>query len=99
MNLLSKAKRVAAFAALTLTLALSTASIPHGVNVFKFAPCSTSAAENMFREFHYFSDATHTTHVGTRIFRCDGTSVLFGQSTQFSQLVYISPCCAGFPCQ
>jgi hypothetical protein len=98
MNLLSKAKRVAAFAALTLTLTLSTASLPQSAGVFKFETSATSAAAKRFRVVWYYSDATHTTRVGVGTFRCDGNSTLTGRSTQFSVEALNEPCCGTVIC-
>ena len=82
MNLLSKAKKVAAFAMLTLTLTLSTASFPQG-GALRVETSSASAAQRMLIVRAYFSDATFTTHVGTGVFRCDGSSSLVGRSTPY----------------
>src|SRR5215470_17998907 len=67
MNLFFKAKRLVAFTALTLTLTLSSASIPQHAGALKFGAGSTSAAALRFRVVWYFSDATHTTRVGIAI--------------------------------
>jgi hypothetical protein len=98
MNLLSKAKRVAVFAALTLTLTLSSASLPHGAGVFKCEPGSTSAAARRFIVVWYYSDATYTTRVGIGTFRCNGTSGLTGRSTPYRIEVINEPCCGNLPC-
>jgi hypothetical protein len=98
MNLLSRAKRVAAFAVLTLTLTISTASLPQSASVFKFEPSSASAAANRFRVVWYYSDATHTTRVGIGTFRCNGTAGLTGRSTPFSVEVLNEPCCGNVIC-
>jgi hypothetical protein len=98
MNLFSKAKRLVAFTALTLTLALSSASLPQHVGSLKFETGSTSAAARRFRVVWYFSDATHTTRVGIGTFRCNGTAGLSGRSTQFSEEVINEPCCGDFVC-
>jgi hypothetical protein len=98
MNLLSKAKRVAAFAALTLTLTLSTASLPQGAGVFKLETGSACAAAKRFRIVWYYSDASHTTRVGVGTFRCDGSSTLTGRSTPFSVETFNEPCCGNVLC-
>jgi hypothetical protein len=97
MNLLSKAKRVAAFAALTLTLTLPTASLPQGAGVFKFETGSASAAVRFQVIRVYFSDATFRTHVGTGVFRCDGSSSLTGRSTPYFRESK-EPCCGNVVC-
>jgi|RhiMethySRZTD1v2_1073278.scaffolds.fasta_scaffold4014043_1 hypothetical protein len=98
MNLLSKAKRVAVFAALTLTLTLSSASLPRGGGVFKCEPGSASAASHRLRVVWYYSDATYTTHVGTGKFYCNGTAGLTGRSTPYRIEVLNEPCCGNLPC-
>jgi hypothetical protein len=98
MNLLSKAMRVAVFAALTITLTLSSASLPLGAGVFKCEPGSTSAAARRLRVVWYYSDATYTTLVGTGTFRCDGTAGLTGRSTPYRIEVLNEPCCGNLPC-
>ena len=98
MNLLSKAKRLAAFAALTLTLTLSSASLPRGGGVFKCEPGSASAASHRLRVVWYYSDATYTTHVGTGKFYCNGTAGLTGRSTPYRIEVLNEPCCGNLPC-
>jgi|SoiMethySBSTD1v2_1073268.scaffolds.fasta_scaffold2479802_1 hypothetical protein len=98
MNLFSKAKRPLAVAALTLTLALSTASLPQQVGGLKFKAGSTSAAARRFRVVWYFSDASHTTRVGIGTFRCNGIATLSGRSTQFSEEVANEPCCGNEVC-
>jgi hypothetical protein len=98
MNLFSKAKRLAAFAAITLTLTLSSASIPQNSGMFKFEAGSTSAAARRFRVVWYYSDATHTTRVGIGTFRCNGTSGLTGRSTPFSVEIVNEPCCGNVIC-
>jgi hypothetical protein len=98
MNLSSKAKRVAVFAALTLTLTLSSASLPRGGGVFKCEPGSASAASHRLRVVWYYSDATYTTHVGTGKFYCNGTAGLTGRSTPYRIEVLNEPCCGNLPC-
>jgi hypothetical protein len=98
MNLLSKAKRVAAFAALTLTLTLSSASLPQNTGMCKFEAGSTSAAARRLRVVWYYSDATYTTHVGVGTFRCNGTAGLTGTSTPYRIEVLNEPCCGNLPC-
>jgi hypothetical protein len=99
MNLFSKAKRLVAFTALTLTLTLSSASLPQHVGSLKFEAGSTSAAAaRRFRVVWYFSDATHTTRVGIGTFRCNGIATLSGRSTQFSEEVGNEPCCGTEVC-
>jgi len=98
MNLFSKAKRLVAFTALTLTLALSSASIPQHAGSLKFGAGSTSAAALRFRVVWYFSDATRTTRVGIGTFRCNGRATLSGRSTQFSEEVVNEPCCGTEVC-
>ena len=97
MNLLSNAKRVAAFAALTLTLTLSSVSIPQNIGSLKFGVGSTSAAVRFQVIRVYFSDATFTTHVGTGVFRCDGSSSLIGRSTPYFRESK-EPCCGNVVC-
>ena len=98
MNLFSKGKRLIAFTALTLTMALSSASLPQHVGSLKFEVGSTSAAARRFRVVWYFSDATHTTRVGIGTFRSNGTAGLSGRSTQFSEEVINEPCCGDYVC-
>jgi hypothetical protein len=98
MNLLSKAKRVAASAALTLTLTLSSASLPQNAGMCKFEAGSTSAAARRLRVVWYYSDATYTTHVGTGTFRCNGTAGLTGASTPYRIEALNEPCCGNLPC-
>jgi hypothetical protein len=98
MNLLSKAKSLGAFTALTLTLTLSGASLPQSVGPLKFEAGSTSAAARRFRVVWYYSDATHTTRVGIGTFRCNGTSGLSGRSTSFSVEIVNEPCCGNVIC-
>lgn len=98
MNLLSKVKRLAAFVALTLTLTLSSASLPQNAGVFKFEAGSASAAARRFRVVWYYSDATHTTRVGIGTFRCNGTAGLSGTSTSFRIEVINEPCCGNVIC-
>jgi hypothetical protein len=98
MNLLSKAKRVAVFAALTLTLTLSSSSLPRGAGVFKCEPGSASAAARRLRVVWYYTDATYTTRCGVGTFRCDGTAGLTGCSTPYRKEVLNEPCCGNLPC-
>jgi hypothetical protein len=98
MNLLSKAKRLAAFVALTLTLTLSSASLPQNAGVFKFEAGSTSAAARRFRIIEYYSDATYTTQVGTGIFYCNGIVGLRGRSTPYRIEVANEACCGNYVC-
>jgi hypothetical protein len=98
MNLLSKAKRLIAFAAVTLTLMLSSVSLPQSASIFNTEPSTTSAAARRYRVVWYYSDAAHTTRVGIGTFRCNGTSGLTGRSTPFSEEVVNEPCCGDFIC-
>ena len=98
MNLFSKSKRLVAFAALILTLTLSSASLPQSAGVFKMKAGSASAAAHRYVVVWYYSDATYTTRVGIGTFRCNGTSSLSGRSTSFSIEVANEPCCGNFVC-
>ena len=97
MNLLSMAKRVAAFAALTLTLMSSSVALPQNASSLKFGACSASAAARFQVTRIYFSDATLRTRVGTGVFRCDGSSSLFGRSTPYF-VESKEPCCGSNVC-
>lgn len=98
MNLFSKAKRLVAFTALTLTLALSSASFPQHVGPLKFEAGSTSAAARRFRIVEYYSDATYTIHVGTGTFHCNGIATLRGRSTPYRIEVANEACCGDYVC-
>jgi hypothetical protein len=98
MNLLTKMKKVVAFAALTITLTLSVASVPQNAGVFKFEAGSASAAARRYRIVWYYSDATFTTRVGIGHFRCDGSSGLSGRSTPYFKEVFNEPCCGNVLC-
>jgi len=98
MNLISKSKKLVAFAALILTLTLSGASLPQKAGVFNTKAGSASAAAHRSIVVWYYSDATYTTRVGIGTFRCNGTSGLVGRSTSFSIEVDNEPCCGNFVC-
>ena len=46
----------------------------------------------------YYSDDSHSNHVGTGVFRCDGRATLTGRSTSFYEVIDDEPCCGPYIC-
>ncbi|HZH31320.1 MAG TPA: hypothetical protein VEY11_11210 [Pyrinomonadaceae bacterium] len=94
MNLFSKVKKPFVFAALTLTVVLSSAFIPLNAAGADAAVCRTRYA----KEITYYSDASYTEQVGVGNIYCNGTGTLDGTSTQYSQEQITDVCCGCLAC-
>jgi hypothetical protein len=57
----------------------------------------SAASRRMIVRF-YYSDDSHSNHVGTGVFRCDGRATLTGRSTSFSEIIDDEPCCGPYVC-
>jgi hypothetical protein len=57
----------------------------------------SAASRRMIVRF-YYSNASHSNHVGTGVFRCDGRATLTGQSTSFYEVIDDEPCCGPYVC-
>jgi hypothetical protein len=87
MKLFSRVKRSFALAALVLTLALSGAFHPSS------RVASTATCPRYSTLVHYYSDASHTTEVGTRYFLCNGTSTSTGTGSPYYYSEIVDVCC------
>jgi hypothetical protein len=85
MKLFSRAVRrfvFAAFLALLLTGALLPAS-----------KVSSTPQPRYSYEITYYSDASHTTVIGSRYVNCNGQGTLTGQSSQYQTSEIVDICC------
>jgi hypothetical protein len=87
MNIFPRLKRPLALAALFLALVLSGVSLPPS------RVASTASCLDEWSTFAYYSDASYTNQVGTRIVQCDGRSLYFGTVTPYEQFLYNDLCC------
>jgi hypothetical protein len=94
MNLIAKAKSLLVFAALPLTLVLSSAFISSNNGQVR----ATAAYPLYEKEITYYSDASYTNHVGTGHIYCNGRSTLTGTSTQYYTEDIQNVCCGSLAC-
>jgi hypothetical protein len=88
MNLISRVKRPLALVALVLTLVLSGAFLPTN------RVASTATCPRFSTLVHYYSDANHTTEVGERYFKCDGTATyIYGVGSPYYDSEVVDVCC------
>lgn len=88
MNLYPRVKRSLALVALALTLVLS------GAFLSPSRVASTATCPRTSTLVHYYSDASHTTEVGERYFKCDGTATyIYGVGSEYYDSEFVDACC------
>jgi len=90
MNFFSRVRKPGVFAALILTLVLSSAFVPLSAGG---SSARSSCAGTYSKEILYYSDATYTNQVGTGVIYCNGRSTLTGTSTQYREETILDVCC------
>jgi hypothetical protein len=90
MNFFSRVKKPFVFAALVLTLVLSSAFIPLNAGG---SSARSSCAGTYSKEIRYYSNAAHTQQVGTGMIYCNGTGTLTGTSTAYREEDILDICC------
>jgi hypothetical protein len=99
MNLLSRSRKLFVFAALVLTLMLSGAFLSSSRGGSAHAVSATSATPPRYStEYTYYSDASHTTEVGSRYINCAGRATTSGTVTPYYTSEIIDVCCGTVPC-
>lgn len=99
MKLFSRARKPSVFAALVLTLLLSSAFVPSSsVRGALEGSTTTERAYGYSTWITYYNDAAHTTEVGSRYIRCNGHATTTGTVTQYYTSEIIDVCCGSVPC-
>lgn len=97
MNLFSRVGKPFVFAALVLTLLLSSAFLPSSSGGGSPKVCAASAyGHSTF--ITYYNNAAHTTEIGTRYIRCNGTATTTGSTSPYYTSEIVDVCCGSVPC-
>ncbi|HEV7857958.1 MAG TPA: DUF6289 family protein [Pyrinomonadaceae bacterium] len=98
MNLFSRVRKPFVFAALVLALMLSGAFLSSNRGGGAHEVSATSAYPRYSTEYTYYSDASHTTEVGSRYINCAGRATTSGTVTPYYTSEIIDVCCGSVPC-
>lgn len=90
--------RVFALAVSAVMAILAGGVVPTSSGGSSLTSTQVSAASRRMIVRFYYSDASHSDHVGTGVFRCDGRGTLTGRSTSFYEIVADEPCCGPYVC-
>jgi hypothetical protein len=90
--------RVFALAVGALMTVFAGGLVPASSSRSSLTTTQVSAATRRMIVRFYYSDASHSEHVGTGTFRCDGRGTLSGRSSHFYEIVADEPCCGPYVC-
>ena len=97
MSLISRATRRVVFAAV-LGLVLLGAFLSSGDGSYREVNATPAPPVYYEKEITYYSDASHTTEVGSGHIFCNGRGTLSGTSSPYSTEEIINVCCGSVPC-
>lgn len=98
MRLFSRVRKSFVFAALVLTLLLSSAFLPSSGGGGSREVCAASAQYGHSTFITFYNDAAHTTEIGTRYIRCNGKATTTGSTSPYYTSEIVDVCCGSVPC-
>jgi hypothetical protein len=97
MNLFSTLRKPFALTALVLALMLSSTFLPSNSGGSTSEACAVSG--NYYsRIYTFYSDASHTTEIGWRYIRCNGTATTSGSTSPYYTSEIVDVCCGSYEC-